>query len=102
MSTPGWIQRLGERWKVDTVGRVVLILVVFALTGTTVVIIKFPLLRFLFPEGVPGWAWVVYYLLILPVYNLLLLMYGTLFGLFGFFWEFEKRFFRRLSGRRPK
>jgi hypothetical protein len=100
MSEGSWVQRLKERWKVESARRVILILVVFALTGTTVVVIKFPLLNSLFPEGVPPWAWVVYYVIILPVYNILLLGYGALFGLFGFFWEFEKRFLRRLRGRK--
>jgi hypothetical protein len=100
MSTDGWIQRLKERWKVDTAGRVILILIVFALTGTTVVLIKFPILNFLFPGGVPGWAWVIYYVLILPVYNVLLLGYGALFGLFRFFWEFEKKSLLRIRGRK--
>jgi hypothetical protein len=34
--------------------------------------------------------------LILPVYNVLLLFYGAIFGQFRFFWDFEKRFFNRL------
>ncbi|MBK9176663.1 MAG: hypothetical protein IPM46_10085 [Flavobacteriales bacterium] len=42
---------------------------------------------------------VLYYVLILPFYNVLLLLYGALFGQFSFFWEFEKRFFGRLLGR---
>ena len=45
------------------------------------------------------WFSVLYYVLILPVYNLLLLAYGALFGQFSFFWAFEKRFFDRLRGR---
>jgi len=43
---------------------------------------------------------VLYYVLILPVYNLFLLIYGALFGQFKFFWAFEKRFFGRLFGRK--
>ena len=45
---------------------------------------------------------VLYYVLILPVYNLFLLVYGALFGQFRFFWEFEKRFFGRLLGRKQR
>lgn len=43
---------------------------------------------------------VLYYILILPVYNAFLLLYGAVFGQFRFFWEFEKRFFNKLFGRR--
>lgn len=86
-----------ERWKVDTALQVVLILLVFACTGFTVLFLKQPLLRFLVGEGeMPIWVSVVYYLLILPVYNVFLLFYGLIFGQFRFFWSFEKRFFKRV------
>ena len=41
---------------------------------------------------------VLYYVLILPFYNVILLVFGALFGQFRFFWAFEKRFFARLFG----
>ena len=41
-------------------------------------------------------ASIIYYMLILPIYNVILLGYGFLFGQFNFFWEFEKRFFNRI------
>jgi len=44
----------------------------------------------------PGWAAVAYYFLILPIYNVILLLYGFIFGQFHFFWNFEKRLMRRL------
>jgi hypothetical protein len=40
---------------------------------------------------------VLYYIFILPLYNVILLGYGFVFGQFDFFWRFEKRFIRRLS-----
>jgi len=43
---------------------------------------------------------VVYYILILPVYNVILLLYGFVFGQFRFFLDFEKRFLKRLTGRK--
>jgi hypothetical protein len=45
---------------------------------------------------------VLYYILILPIYNVLLLVYGALLGQFQFFWDFEKRFFRRIFGIKGK
>ena len=98
---PGWTDRLRERWKVKSTYQVIIILVVFACTGTTVAVIARPLLRAIFAPGeVPAWATVLYYVLILPIYNLILLVYGFIFGQFGFFWNFEKRFFSRLFGKR--
>jgi Na+-driven multidrug efflux pump len=97
MPTPSWIEKLKQKWNLGSAWQVVIVLVVFACTGFTVLFIKKPLLRFLAgAEGDTVLASVLYYLLILPVYNVLLLAYGFLFGQFSFFWEFEKRFFKRV------
>lgn len=93
-----WIQQLQSRWKVNSVSQVFLILSTFALTGTTVVYISKPILAAIFGAGeIPVWARIIYYVLILPVYNIFLLGYGLLLGQFSFFWEFEKRTFKRMS-----
>jgi hypothetical protein len=100
---PRWIEKLKIRWGLSRTGQVLVVLFVFACTGTTVLLLKRPLFAWWFPDGVwPLWATVLYYILILPVYNVFLLVYGALLGQFRFFWEFEKRFFRRLFGTRPK
>ena len=77
--------------------QVFIILLVFACTGFTVLFLKRPLFSYWFADGFrPLWASVLYYILILPVYNVLLLFYGIIFGQFRFFWNFEKRFFERI------
>ncbi len=96
----GWFARLQERWGVSAF-RVVIILIVFALTGTTVLFIKAPILDFIVGENQKNWLHsVIYFILILPIYNILLLIYGAIFGQFSFFWEFEKKFFKRLFFRK--
>lgn len=97
MATPRWIEKLRQRWGLKNIAQVVVVLIVFACTGFTVLFIKKPLLNFLAGEqGNTTLATVLYYVFILPLYNLLLLGYGFVFGQFAFFWNFEKRFFRRL------
>lgn len=92
-----WIDRLQVRWKVGSALQVVIILLVFACTGFTVLFIKRPLFEYWFPNGdKPMWAGTLYWILIFPVYNMILLLYGFVFGQFHFFWEFEKRFFNRI------
>jgi hypothetical protein len=92
-----WLQKLQTRWKVSSLFQVLIILVVFACTGFTVLFLKRPLFNYWFSQNTtPTYASVIYYLLILPVYNMLLLFYGFIFGQFSFFWEFEKRFFSRI------
>ncbi|MFN7839598.1 MAG: DUF6787 family protein [Bacteroidota bacterium] len=92
-----WLDKLQTRWKVGSLFQVMLILTVFACTGFTVLFLKRPLFAYLFADGeIHLYASIVYYVLILPVYNVFLLMYGFVFGQFKFFWEFEKRFFSRI------
>ena len=98
--TPRWVERLGKRWGVGP-ARVFIILLVFACTGFTVMFLKRPVVAWFAGDGEqPVLFSILYYLLILPVYNAILLVYGFVFGQFTFFWEFEKRFFRRITGRR--
>ncbi len=73
-----------------------IILTVFAVTGTTAAFAP----RFLMPHtGLEGgfWYWFVYFLLITPVYQVLLLMYAFIFGKFSYFYAKEKMAFRWLG-----
>ena len=92
-----WLENLKKRWNAGSTLQVILILCTFALTGSTVVWISKPLLKTVFePDPIPVWGRIVYYILILPVYNVFLLAFGFLLGQFRFFWEFEKRFLARM------
>lgn len=78
-------ERLKQRWGVGPLG-VLAILIAFALAGSTVVALKKPVIGFLLPEGSPNWLrWVVYLLIIMPLYHALLFAYGTLLGQYRFF-----------------
>jgi len=97
----GWIDKLKLRWDLNTTWQVLLVLFVFACTGFTVMFLKNPLLGLIDPSFKESIAFtVLYYILILPVYNLILLFYGMIFGQFKFFWEFEKKFVKRMTGRK--
>lgn len=92
-----WVTKLQKRWGVSKASQVFIILLVFACTGFTVMFLKRPIVGF-FTEGgeTPLLFSIVYYILVLPVYNLILLVYGFVFGQFSFFWNFEKRMFSRI------
>jgi hypothetical protein len=96
MATPRWIENLQSRWRLKNVWQVLIVLLVFACTGFTVLFIKKPILQWLAGEnGKSMLATILYYIFILPLYNVILLGYGFLFGQFRFFWAFEKRFMER-------
>ena len=95
-----WVGKLQERWGVSA-SQVFIILIVFACTGFTVMFLKRPIVNFFVEDGQKSFLFsVMYYILILPVYNIILLIYGFIFGQFEFFWNFEKRMFMRMLGRK--
>jgi len=96
----GFINKLMRRWKVESASQVIIILVVFACTGFSVMFLKRPITDWVHsdPESNKTLFSILYWIFILPVYNILLLLYGFVFGQFQFFWEFEKKFFRRILG----
>ena len=95
--------KLKQRWNLSSMADVWIVLLVFALTGTTILLLKKPLLSLFVENGeVPTIVTITYYILVLPIYNLVLLLYGALLGKFQFFWEFEKKTFRRIMGRKDK
>ena len=98
-----WLEKLRLRWNLKSVKQVWWVLLAFACTGTTILLIKTPVFELLgIPRPWPWWAYILYLIAILPVYNLLLLCYGFLFGQFRFFWKFERRMIARWFGRSDK
>ena len=96
-----FLQRLQKRWNLKNIGQVIIVLLVFAATGFTVLFLKRPVLGAIDPEIKDSVLFsIVYYIVILPFYNLILLIYGFLAGQFSFFWEFEKKFFKRIFRRK--
>ncbi|MCE7055143.1 hypothetical protein LZF95_10690 [Algoriphagus sp. AGSA1] len=93
----GFLQRLQTKWKLNSLLQVILVLLVFACTGFTILFIKNPILDFFGVEKGGFVNTVLYLLLVLPLYQIFLLIYGFIFGQFNFFWEKEKDFFRRIG-----
>lgn len=95
----GFLDKLQAKWKLHSIWQVVWVLLAFACTGTTVLLIKEPIFSLLGVNMEEGgfWKTVLYLLLVLPLYQALLLMYGFIFGQFRFFWDKEKQFIKRMG-----
>lgn len=92
-----WIEKLKHRWNFSSAWQVLVVLIVFACTGFTVLFIKPYVLAFFGgAHEKTTQVTILYYLFIFPIYNILLLGYGFVFGQFRFFWNFEKRMFRKI------
>ena len=94
-----FVKKLKDRWQLGHNYQVWLVLVVFACTGFSVMFLK-PYVLVFFEDVNRTVFNIAYYILIFPVYNLILLFYGFIFGLFNFFWEFEKRTFNKIFRRK--
>lgn len=85
--------KLKEKWGLKNLFQVIMVLIVFSLTGMTVVWIR-PILFswFGYDDSTSFWIKAItYLLLIFPMYQVLILVYGALLGQFTFFWEKEKK-----------
>jgi hypothetical protein len=94
----GFLKRLKEKWGLKNLWQVIIILIVFSCTGFSILFVERWILELIgVPKDLSIWLRILFFVIItLPVYQVLLLIYGFIFGQFKFFWEFEKRFFKRL------
>lgn len=94
------MKKLKERWGIESGLQLTVILIVFAVTGSTAAYLSKPILAWFGITKADTSAWlyyVLYIVLILPVYQVLLVSYGFLCGQFKFFWAFEKKMLRGMG-----
>jgi hypothetical protein len=99
MEQKNFLVKLKDKWGLESLWQVIVVLVVFSLTGSSVVFLRKEFFSLIgFDENTAMWLKTVTYILfIMPAYQLLLLAYGTLLGQFRFFWEKEKKMFRSMG-----
>lgn len=93
-------KKLENKWVVQQKWEMIAIFIVFAVTGSVSARLAAPILHLLglHQETVSGWVyWPLRILLILPIYQVLLVFFGWLFGQFQFFWAFEKKMLKRMG-----
>ncbi len=93
-------KKLSNKWVVDQRWEMIAIFIVFAVTGSLSGKLAGPLTELigLKRDVVSGWIyWTARILLIFPIYQVLLVLFGWLFGQFKFFWSFEKKMLRRMG-----
>lgn len=99
------MKKLKERWGIESNIQLVVIFVVFSITGSLSAYLAKPVLDFIgltreaFSDHFFGsfFYYSLRILLIFPIYQVLLVVIGTLFGQHKFFWNFEKKMLSRLG-----
>lgn len=88
------MKRLKERWGIYSNFQLVMILIVFAVTGSSAARLATPVTSFLgiTAEHFSAWVyWPARIILIFPIYQVLLIIFGFIFGQFNFFGTLKKR-----------
>ena len=94
------MNNLKKRWNITSNWQVFIILIVFAITGSTSAYLSKPVLSLfgIVKEDVSGWIYYpLYIILIFPIYQVLLVFFGFVFRQFDFFWAFEKKMLASLK-----
>ena len=94
------MKKFKEKWNISSNYQLVIILIVFAITGSLSLYVSAPILKALSidKEILSIWLfWPLKILIIFPIYQILILIIGTIFGQFKFFWKFEKKFLKRIG-----
>lgn len=94
------MEKLKQRWGIESNFQIVVIFIVFAITGSVAAKLAEPATALigLDYETTNAWLyWIIRILLIFPIYQVLLVAFGWLFGQFRFFWNFEKKMLKRLG-----
>ncbi len=86
-------EKLKKRWGVESWVDVVIILVVFACTGFSIMGVK-RLFNVSYDTDI--FLRILFYIGVFFLYQVFLLAYGWLFGKFRFFWNFEKRMLNKI------
>nr|WP_317630624.1 DUF6787 family protein [uncultured Flavobacterium sp.] len=94
------MEKLKQRWGLTSNFQVIVILIVFAVTGTTSSIIAKPILSFLgiHKSEMNLLLYIILYILIIfPIYKVMLLILGTLAGQHTFFKNFLIKMLSRMG-----
>lgn len=93
------INKVIKFFKVKNTKQLLIVFIVFSITGSLSVYLGQPILDFLFDEESQKnfIYWFLRLLIIFPLYQFLLIIVGTLFGQFDYFWRIEKKILSRLG-----
>ena len=93
-------KKLENKWILEYKWEMIRVFIVFAVTGSSSMFVGRPIMKFIgiTKENLnPILYWVLFIIIGLLFYQILLVIFGWIFGQFRFFWEFEKKMLRRFG-----
>lgn len=93
------MERLKQRWGIQSNFQLSIIFIVFAITGSASAMVSKPVCIWLgiSKEDFGFFFTPIRLILIFPLYQVLLVSIGFLFGQFAFFWKFEKKLLHNIG-----
>ena len=94
------IKYLKDKWNLKSNFQLVIILIVFAITGSSSLYISKPLMEFLSisSENMDIYLyWILRFIIVTVVYQFVLLLVAFVFGQFNWFWNFEKKILKKMG-----
>tara|TARA_B100001029_G_scaffold66901_1_gene54354 strand:- start:2839 stop:3132 length:294 start_codon:yes stop_codon:yes gene_type:complete len=91
---------LKDKWNLKSNFQLVIILIVFAITGSGSLYISKPLMEFLSISSESMniyFYWILRFLIVTVVYQFILLLVAFVFGQFNWFWTFEKKILKKIG-----
>ena len=88
------MKKLKERWGITSNFQIVIIFIVFGITGTVSAYISGPLTNIIIGESELHWLikLLIRIIVLTPIYQVLLLFFGYIFFQYKFFYNFVKKF----------
>jgi len=93
------LQKIIDKFHAKSFKHLIIIFLVFALSGSASLLMSSSILTAINLKELINFYplyLLVRIILLIPIYQLLLIIIATLFGEFRYFWNFEKKFFKRL------
>ncbi|MAR30515.1 MAG: diacylglyceryl transferase [Candidatus Marinimicrobia bacterium] len=92
------VNKIKRKWEIRSNRQLLIIFLVFGITGSTAAWISKPILEFIGikQSNISLWFyWPIRIIIIFPLYQILLLIIGTIFGQSKFFKNFIKKMFKK-------
>ena len=91
---------LNKVFKTKSKYQLFIVFLVFGLSGSLSVLVSKPIIALLkIDQYIDSYILelILRILIIFPIYQIILLFVGTIFGQFNYFWKFQKKFFQKFS-----
>ena len=92
------IQKIKDRWSVESNFQLILIFIVFGITGSSSMVISDPVMDYfsIFEDDKGFYMyWTLRIIIVSIIYQFVLLLVAYIFGQFKWFWNFEKKMVNR-------